>query len=111
VLERSRQGDHALIMDMPTQPVASIEVARMLVELATDDGSGDVDLAGPHQENVVDLVRRLVGLRGEEITVEAVPPAASMASGSVLPGPDAVIRGVDWDTWAREAVTPPGPAA
>ncbi|HVX53200.1 SDR family oxidoreductase [Nocardioides sp.] len=106
VLERSRQGDRALIMDMPTQPVASVEVARMLVELATDDGDGDVDLAGPRRESLVDLVRRLVGLRGEDVAVEAVPAAASMASGSVLPGPDAVIRGVDWDTWAREAVAP-----
>ena len=96
VLERSRQGDRALIMDMPTQPVASIEVARMLVELATDDGAGDVD-----------LVRRLVGLRGENVSVEPVPAANSVASGSMLPGPDAVIRGVDWDTWAREAVPAP----
>lgn len=104
VLDRSRDGDRAGIMDMPTQPVDSAEVARQLVEMATDDGTGDVDLAGPRRESLVDLVRRLVALRGEDIAVEAVPAAASMAGGSVLPGPDALTRGVDWETWARAAI-------
>ncbi len=100
VLGRSRQGDRAVIMDMPTQPVDSHEVARLLVELATDDSEGDVELAGPRREDLVDLVRRLVRLRGDAVTVEAGPAPASMAAGSVLPGPEALIRGVDWQTWA-----------
>jgi hypothetical protein len=104
VLERSRQHGRAQIMDMPTQPVASAEVARLLVELATDDGDGDVEVAGPRRESLVDLVRRLVALRGESTEVVPVPAPASMAAGSVLPGPDALIRGVDWETWARAAV-------
>jgi len=102
VLERSRSGDRAQIMDMPTQPVASAEVARLLVEMATDDGDGDLELAGPRRENLVDLVRRLVALRGEHLELVAVPAPASMAGGSVLPGPGALIRGVDWETWSRD---------
>jgi uncharacterized protein YbjT (DUF2867 family) len=104
VLSRARRGGRAQIMDMPTQPVASAEVARLLVELASDDTKGDVDLAGPRRESLVDLVRRLVALRGEEVEIEAIPAPRTMASGSVLPGPGAVFRGVDWETWAREAV-------
>jgi uncharacterized protein YbjT (DUF2867 family) len=105
VLERSRQNGRAQIMDMPTQPVASVEVARLLVELATDDGpggpgDGDVQVAGPRRENLVDLVRRLVALRGEHTEVVPVPAPASIAAGSVLPGPDALVRGPDWQTWA-----------
>jgi hypothetical protein len=100
VLERARRGDRAVIMRMPTQPVASHEVACLLVELATEAGSGDVELAGPRREDLVDLVRRLVLLRGDDVLVEAGPAPASMAAGSVLPGPNALIRGVDWQTWA-----------
>jgi uncharacterized protein YbjT (DUF2867 family) len=104
VLERSRAGDRAEIMDMPTQPVASAEVARLLLELATADDARDVELAGPRRENLVDLVRRLVALRGDAVRVEPAPTPASMAGGSVLPGPAALIRGVDWETWARSTV-------
>lgn len=108
VLARSRRGDRAEIMDLPTQPVASAEVARLLVELATQDldpdRGGDVEVAGPRRESLVDLVRRLVALRGEHVEVVPAPAAASMAGGSVLPGPHALIRGEDWETWARAAV-------
>lgn len=103
VLARSRVGRRAQIMDMPTQPVASTEVARLLVELATDSPDDDVDLAGPRRENLVDLVQRLVDLRGNDVEIEPVPAPASIASGSVLPGPSARIAGADWDTWARKA--------
>lgn len=48
----------------------------------------------------MDLVRRLVALRGEKIEVEPAPAAPSMAAGSVLPGSGALIRGADWETWA-----------
>lgn len=107
VLERAREGGRAAIMDMPTQPVASHEVAAMLLELATDDTDGDVELAGPRRESLVDLVRRWAALCHDDVAIEAVPAPASMAGGSVLPGPGALIRGVDWETWAREEAGSP----
>ncbi|OZB87866.1 MAG: hypothetical protein B7X41_11170 [Microbacterium sp. 14-71-5] len=100
---RVLHGDTAQVMQMPTQPVASREVARLLVELATDRTDGDVDVAGPRREDLVDLVRQLVELRGERVRIEPVPASPSMTAGSVLPGPDALVRGVDWETWARAA--------
>ncbi|CAL8979540.1 hypothetical protein CELL_03217 [Cellulomonas sp. T2.31MG-18] len=103
VLDRGRHGDTAQVMQMPTQPVASREVARLLVELATDGTDGDVEVAGPRREELVDLVRQLVELRGERVRIEPVPASPSMMAGSVLPGPDALVRGVDWETWARAA--------
>lgn len=102
VLKRSRRGQRAQVMDMPTQPVASTEVARLLLEMAIDDGEGDVQLAGPRRENLVDLVRRLVALRRDEVDVVPVPAPPSIARGSTLPGPNALIRGVDWETWAQD---------
>ena len=104
VLKRARHGSRAEIMSMPTQPVASAEVAHLLFDMATGPDRGDLELAGPRQENLVDLVRRLVELRGEEVDVQAVPAPASDAGGSALPGPNALVRGVDWQTWARETL-------
>lgn len=89
------------IMDVPTQPVASHEVARALVELATDPESGDVQIAGPRAERLVDLVRDLCDYEGRDLQVEPGPATASMAGGSMLPGPDARTVGPDWHTWLR----------
>jgi uncharacterized protein YbjT (DUF2867 family) len=114
VLERARHGRRAEVMAMPTQPVASAEVAQLLVAMAVGDGQGDLELAGPRQEDLVDLVRQLLALRGEDVEVDAVPAPASIASGSVLPGGGALLRGVDWETWARATVpsmTPRPPEA
>lgn len=87
------------IMDVPTQPVDSVEVARALVEIATDPDAGDRQLAGPRSERLVDLVRGLVAHDGLDLTVVPGAAAASMAGGSMLPGPDVTIAGVDWRTW------------
>jgi uncharacterized protein YbjT (DUF2867 family) len=105
ILARSRDGDRAEVMDMPTQPVESNEVARALVDLATTEDPADADLAGPRPEQLVHLVRRLVELRGDAVRVEPVAAPASMAAGSILPGPSALIRGSDWETWARRTMT------
>ncbi|SFC76217.1 Uncharacterized conserved protein YbjT, contains NAD(P)-binding and DUF2867 domains [Nocardioides terrae] len=102
MLEWNKDGAVTHIIDVPLQPVASAEIARLLVELATADTAADTDLAGPQQESLVDLVRRLVELRGEGLEVEAVPAPASMAGGSMLPGPDAVVRGPRWEDWVAE---------
>ena len=96
-------------LEAQPQQQPALEDARRqvrVVGLATDGADGDVEVAGPRREELVDLVRRLVRLRGEQVAVDPVPAPASMAAGSVLPGPDALIRGVDWQTWARTAVPP-----
>jgi uncharacterized protein YbjT (DUF2867 family) len=92
----------ARIIDVPTQPVATAEIVRLLLDLATGAEHGDQELAGPHPEQLVDQVRRLVARSGSDVTVEAVPGPASMAGGSMLPGPDALLRGPDWQTWIEQ---------
>lgn len=87
------------VMDVPSQPVATGEVVRVLLDLATGALTGDQDLAGPRPERLVDQVRALVDRAGSDVTVEAAPAAPSMAGGSMLPGPGALLRGPDWATW------------
>ncbi|MFN8036121.1 MAG: NAD-dependent epimerase/dehydratase family protein [Acidimicrobiia bacterium] len=99
VLARSLADGTARVMDVPTQPVDSAEVARTLVEMALDPGCTDLELAGPRVERLVDLVRELVARDGPAVVVEPGPAPTSMAAGAMLPGPGALIRGPDWRAW------------
>jgi len=92
----------AQVIDVPLQPVDTREIVRLLLDMATGEVTGDVDLAGPREERLVDLVRRLVQHTGADVTVEPVPAPASMAGGSMLPGPGALLRGPEWGTWLAQ---------
>src|SRR6478752_7731300 len=72
MLEWNTQDGVAHIIDVPTQPVATGEIVRLLLDVATGAVEGDVDLAGPKQERLVDQVRALVERSGQDVTVEAV---------------------------------------
>ncbi|HET7723419.1 MAG TPA: SDR family oxidoreductase [Propionibacteriaceae bacterium] len=110
VLERALAGDSqtgvVTIMDVPTQPVDSAEVARALVELATDAADGDRQLAGPRPERLVELVRDLVAHEGRDLVVRPGPAPASMAGGSMLPDGEFVVAGPDWHTWLESRPSP-----
>ncbi|MFL6156933.1 MAG: SDR family oxidoreductase [Marmoricola sp.] len=95
----NRDGTVVSIIDVPIQPVATREIVRLLLDLATGARTGDLQLAGPKRENLVDQVRELVRRSGEPLTVLAVPGPPSMAGGSMLPGPDAEIHGPTWSEW------------
>ncbi len=102
MLQWSTADGVARIIDVPTQPVDSAEVARLLLDLATGADTGDQDLAGPQVERLVDQVRRLAEQTGTVVTVAAVDAPASMAGGSMLPGPGALLRGPAWGTWLAQ---------
>jgi uncharacterized protein YbjT (DUF2867 family) len=94
-----RDGDVVHVPDVPTQPVATAEIAALLVSAAVGEVPGDVDLAGPKAERLVDLVERVIESRGVDFKVEIAPTPQSLANGSMLPGPNALLRGPDWQTW------------
>jgi len=99
MLAWNRDGDVTRIIDVPLQPVATAEIAKLLVEAATGQVDGDVDLAGPKAERLVALVERVVAGQELDVKVEAIDAPPSMAGGSMLPGPAALLRGPDWETW------------
>jgi uncharacterized protein YbjT (DUF2867 family) len=79
---------------MRTQPIAASEVAVELVTIAEGSPRGlAVDLAGPREEHMPDLVRRYLATRGARGRVLRVPfPGAwgrAMRDGTLLPGPAA----------------------
>ena len=102
MLEWSTQDGVARIIDVPTQPVDTREVAALLLDLATGAVEGDVELAGPEREDLVDQVRRLVERGAHDVRVEAVAAPASLAGGAMLPGPGALLRGPSWEEWLEQ---------
>lgn len=107
VLDRSSVG-HAPgteipIMDMPTQPVESAEVARLLYERAVARDGADAKVAGPTRHRLPALVEQVARLRGWEVRIAAVPAVPSVAAGAVLPDKDAILTGCEWSDWADAA--------
>ena len=106
MFEWNRDGDVTRVMDVPTQPVDTTEIVRLLLDQATGVVDRDIELAGPRPERLLDLVRRYAAHIGSEVTVEAVEAPASVAGGAMLPDSDDVlIRGVDWQTWLEAQPT------
>lgn len=102
MLEWNTDGDIASIIDVPLQPVATSEIVRLLLDLATGERTGDTELTGPKREQLVDQVQELVRRSGKALQVVAVAAPASMASGSMLPDANAIVRGPDWLTWLEQ---------
>ncbi|WP_194396496.1 SDR family oxidoreductase [Microbacterium atlanticum] len=94
MFHRTHAGAHVA----PTgrvQPIAVREVARHLVDLAERGPVGRaVDLGGPREESLSDMVRRYaqaIGYRGPVPAVRTPGPIGrALRSGALLPGPEAL---------------------
>jgi len=97
-------GPVALIPRARVQPIAAREVAAALVELALDSPVGMApELAGPQEESLANMARRLLRSRSSRKPVLQVrlpvAGAGAMASGGLLPtgpGPRGVQTYEDW---------------
>lgn len=106
MLHRAGFGRVSLVPKMLVQPVAARDVAATLCELATAAPSGRVaDLAGPKQEQLVDMARRLVQARSERRLIIPIrlPGKAGKAAleGALTPksgGPRGALTFEDWLT-------------
>jgi uncharacterized protein YbjT (DUF2867 family) len=94
----------AVVPRMRTQPIAAREVAAALLTLAAGEAVGRApELAGPREEQLVDLVRRLKRLRGSSrLVVPLTLPGRTgraMTGGALLPaepGPRGRQTFTDW---------------
>jgi uncharacterized protein YbjT (DUF2867 family) len=127
LLERGRQGDVSYVPKMRIQEVAARTVAEALADLATDAestpapasaGAPIVEIAGPREENVVEMATLLAARRGDPVRIEGVsglfpadPDRDLYESGALLPGPDAILAGPTFQDWLDAtygaATTPP----
>ncbi len=104
ILTWGRQGDVFKVPSMRFQPIAARAVAEAVIDETEHPTGAMVDVAGPQEEDTVDLVTRYVAHRGDDARVEgfsdpADPDSALFRSGALLPPPGARLLGPTFDTW------------
>lgn len=111
LVEWGRQGEVSYVPKMRTQLVAARTVAQALADLATDPettpGSAEapiLEIAGPREENLVDMAILLAARRGDPVKIEGVsdpadPDRELNETGALLPSPDATLAGPTFEEW------------
>ncbi len=113
MVEWGMQGEVCYVPRMRTQLVAARAVAEALADLATDpepvppQGSAEapiLEIAGPREEDFVDIANLFVARRGHAVKIEAVsapddPDHDLYEKGLLLPGPDAILAGPTFQEW------------
>ena len=105
LVEWGRQGEVSYLPTMRTQLVAARSVAEVLADLATGpDRHAMVEVAGPREENLVDMAALLAGRRGDPVKIEGVsdpadPDRELNVNGATLPGPGAILAGPTFQEW------------
>jgi uncharacterized protein YbjT (DUF2867 family) len=113
LVEWGRQGEVSYVAKMRTQLVAARTVAQALADLATgpdlapaagSSGAPFPEIAGPREENLVDMAALLAARRGDPVRIEGVsdpadPDRELYETGALLPGPDATLAGPTFEEW------------
>jgi uncharacterized protein YbjT (DUF2867 family) len=117
LIEWGTQGDVAYVRNQRIQPVASRAVARALVDMATDPAWAASpsraepplpEIAGPREENLVDLAELFTARRGTSLRIQGVtdpndPDDKVYEDGSLLANPHATLAGPTFETWLHTA--------
>ena len=108
------QGRVRYLPNMRTQLVAARAVAETLADVATEqesavNGTAFLEIAGPREENLVEVARLLIARRRDALEIEATsdpadPNSALYESGALLPGPEAILAGPTFEDWLEERV-------
>ncbi len=108
MVDRGSAGPMTFVPRMLSAPVAAHEVAAALVEVATEPArEATLEMSGPREELVADMVRRLLKARGIRRRVLQLPlPTAAgraMVGGRLVPEAPWRTGTVDFDTWLAAA--------
>lgn len=111
-LEWGRRGDVIHVPKLRSQPVAARTVGQLLAAGATDPAwaaapSSDaptLEIAGPQEEDSIELAHRFVARRGDDVRIEGVsdpndPDTVPNQTGALLPGPGATVAGPTFEEW------------
>lgn len=89
MLERMKAGPIATIPHMRSATVAASEVAAALADLAESPRPGTVEMGGPEEHDMPDLVRRVAHARGVRAKIVPITMPGStgrtMKDGSLIP--------------------------
>jgi quercetin dioxygenase-like cupin family protein len=85
---------------MHIQPVALDVVVRALLAMATGgDARTHVEVGGPKQERLADLVATVAARKSKTIRIETTPASDAIANGALLPGANAALGGPAFFDW------------
>ena len=100
-----RTPEGAVVPPALLQPVAVMDVAKVLAEIAVDAPRGLVNLAGPKPEDLVDMARRTFAVLNERIELQASWRGniygVEAAGEKLLPGPDARLASTTFEEWLK----------
>jgi uncharacterized protein YbjT (DUF2867 family) len=107
LVEWGTQGEVSYVPKMRTQLVAARTVAEALADLATEPGPTKTpftEVAGPREENLVEMATLLASRRGHPLKIEGVsnptdPDHELNENGALLPGPGAILAGPTFEEW------------
>ena len=106
LVARLRKGNKVELPPLLIQPVAAAEVGDVLVEIAGGSPHGRAaELAGPEPQDLIDMARRTMAVRGESIRL--VPSwrtgwfGVDAAGEVLLPGPEARFARTTFDEWLK----------
>lgn len=106
-LPRTRLGPLVLVPTIRSQPVATTDVAALLLDVAERAPLGvGPSIAGPEVMSVAEMVRRVLSARGERVRVVELPLPGAFGRGlrgdDLLARPDSVIGGVTYTQWLAD---------
>lgn len=106
IYQTAKAGPLHVVPRMRTQPVAAREVASRLVDLAEAPAHGGyVELAGPQEESLVDMVRSWARASGRRGWIPSFPLPGRLGKaqrdGALLPGAGAEIGTETFASWLR----------
>ncbi len=103
IAARAKLGPLQLAPRARVQPIAAAEVGAQLSRIAVGEPQSTVELAGPREEQLDDMVRRFARARGARGWIPSISiPGAQMKgmrAGLNLPGPGALIGTQTFDEW------------
>lgn len=103
----TRVGDVATVPPVLVQPVAAADVGDVLADVAAGVSQGRAaDLAGPEPQDLVDMARRTLAVRGRSVKLIAswrgTAFGVEAAGEMLLPGPDARLARTTFDDWLEQ---------
>ena len=106
-------GNTVRLAPVLIQPIAAADVARAVASASVGSPlSGIVEVAGPDQFRLDDLVRRKLSVRGDPREVVADPQTryfgAALAERTLLPGEDPALGEIRFVDWLGLSVNTPG---
>ena len=113
IADGATDGNTVRLAPVLIQPMAAADVARAVASAAIGSPfNGIVEVAGPEQFHLDDLVRRKLSVRGDPREVVADPRAryfgAALGERTLLPGEDPALGEIRFVDWLGLSVNTPG---